>query len=83
MEEEGVLKLEYKNEALDERDFGSNDGAARSIKSRSPFKWKNPRSKDIFDWFDKSDKFANFKNCSLVYAKKGTTTIGSVLTKNA
>ena len=71
LEEYGVLKPEYKIEALDARDFVSDDGAARSIRSRSPFNWKKPRSKDFFGWLDESDKFANFKDCSFDYAKNG------------
>ena len=35
--EEGALKLQYEKEALDARDSGSDDGAASSIRSRSPF----------------------------------------------
>ena len=38
LEEEMTLKLEYEKEALDARDSGSEDGAALSIGSRSPFK---------------------------------------------
>ena len=35
--EEGALKLQYEKEALDARDSGSDDGAAPSKRSRSPF----------------------------------------------
>ena len=62
--EEGALKLQYEKEALDARDSVSDYGAANSIRSRSPFNWKSPKSKDVFGWPDQSDKFANFKDCS-------------------
>ena len=71
LEEEMTLKLEYEREALDARGSGSEDGAVLSIKSRSPFNWKSPRSKDVFGWLDKSDKFTNFKDCSLDHTRNG------------
>ena len=52
-------------------DSGSGDGAAPSIRSRSPFNWKSPRGKDIFGWLDQADKFANFKDCSFDHTKNG------------
>ena len=69
LQEEGVLKLEFEKEAPDTRDFASDDGAALSIRRQLPFNWKSPRSKDIFHWFDKSNKFANFKDCIFDYTK--------------
>ena len=71
LEKELTLKLEYEKKALDARDSGSDDGVALSIRSRSSFNWKSPRSRDVFGWLDNSDNFANFKNCSLDYAKNG------------
>ena len=65
--EEGALKLQYEKEALDARDFGSDDG----IRSRSPFNWKSPGSKDVFRCLDQSDKFANFKDCSFDHTENG------------
>ena len=70
-EEEGALKLKYEKEALDARDCVSDDGASLSIRRRSPFNWRSPRSKDVFGWLGKSDMFANFKDCSFDYAKYG------------
>ena len=61
-EEEGALKLKYEKEALDVRDCVSDDGASLSIRRRSPFNWRSPRSKDVFGWLGKSDMFANFKD---------------------
>ena len=55
LEEEGAHNLEYENGALDARDSGSVEGAALSIRSRSPFNWKCPRSKDVFGWLHKSE----------------------------
>ena len=46
-EENGVLILEYQKEALDINDFDSEDDAAPSLSSRSPFKWKEIRNRDI------------------------------------
>ena len=71
LEEEGALKLQYEKEALDARDSGSDDGAAPSIRSRFPFNWKSPKSKDVFGWLEQSDKFANFKDCSFDHTKNG------------
>ena len=71
LREEGALKLQYEKEALDARASGSGDGAAPSIRSRSPFNWKSPRGKDIFGWLDQADKFANFKDCSFDHTKNG------------
>ena len=71
LEEEMTLKLEYEKEALDARDSGSEDGAAISIRSQSPFNWISPRSKDVFGWLDKSDKFTNFKDCSSDHTRNG------------
>ena len=65
--EEGALKLQYEKEALDARDSGSDDG----IRSRSPFNWRSPGSKDVFRCLDQSDKFANFKDCSFDHTENG------------
>ena len=46
-EEEGALKLEYEKEALDVRAPNSDDRAAPSIRSISPFNWKTPKNKDV------------------------------------
>ena len=77
LEEEGALKLHYEKEALDARDSGSDDGAAPSIRSRSPFNWKSPGSQDVFGWLDQSDKFANFKYCSFDHTKKRARQLSS------
>ena len=46
-EEEGALKLECEKEALDARASDSDETAAPSIRSRSPFNWKTPKKKDV------------------------------------
>ena len=68
-EEEGALKLEYEKEALDARASDSDDSAAPSIRSRSPFSWKTPKNKDISGWLDNSDKFSNLHDYSFERAK--------------
>ena len=67
--EEGALKLEYKKEALDKRASGSDESAAPSIRSRSPFNWKTPKNKDVSGWLDSSDKFSNLHDYSFEPAK--------------
>ena len=47
LEQECGLKLEYRNFAFDAKCSGSDEGAALSIRSRSPFNWKRQR-RDIF-----------------------------------
>ena len=74
-EEEGALKLEYDKEALDARASDSDDSAATSIRSRSPFNWKTPKSKDVSCWLDNSDKFPNLNDYSFERSKTGSTTI--------
>ena len=56
-EEEVALKLEYEKEAVDARASDSDDSAAPSIRSRSPFIWKAPKNNDVSRWLDSSDKF--------------------------
>ena len=68
-EEEGALKLEYLKEALYSRASDSDDSAAPSIRSRSPFNWKTPKNKDVSGWLDYSDKFANLHDYSFELAK--------------
>ena len=68
-EEEGALKLEYEKEALDARASDSDESAAPSIRSRSPFNWKTPKNKDVSGWLDNSDKFSNLNNYSFERAK--------------
>ena len=68
-EEEGALKLEYEKEALDARASDSDDSAAPSIRSRSPFNWKTPKNKDVSGWLDNSDKFSNLHDYSFERAK--------------
>ena len=68
-EEEGALKLEYEKEALDARAPDSDEYAAPSIRSRSPFNWKTPKNKDVPGWLDISDKFSNLHDFSLERAK--------------
>ena len=68
-EEEGALKLEYEKEALDAREPDSDDSAAPSNRSRSPFNCKTPKNKDVSSWLDNSDKFSNLHNYSFERAK--------------
>ena len=68
-EEEGALKLEYEKEALDARASDSDDSAAPSIRSRSPFNWKTSKNKDVSRWLDNSDKFSNLHDYSFERAK--------------
>ena len=68
-EEEGALKLDYEKEALDARASDSDDSAAPSIRSRSPFNWKTPKNKDVSGWLDNSDKFSNLLDYSFERAK--------------
>ena len=68
-EEEGALKLENKKEALDARASDSDETAAPSIRSRSPFNWKTPKNKDVSGWLDISDKFSNVHDYSFERAK--------------
>ena len=68
-EEEGALKLEYEKEALAARAPDSDDSAAPSIRSRSPFNWKTPKNKDVSGWLDNSDKFYNLYDYSFERAK--------------
>ena len=44
-EEESALKLEYEKEALDARASDSDESAATSVRSRSPFNWKTRKTK--------------------------------------
>ena len=67
--EEGALKLEYENEALDARASDSDDSAIPSIRSRSPFNWKTSKNKDVSGWLDNSDKFSNLKDYGFERAK--------------
>ena len=67
--EEGALKLEYEKEALDARASDSDESAAPSVRSRSPFNWKTPKNKDVSGWLDNSDKFSNFHDYSFERAK--------------
>ena len=67
--EEGALKLEYEKEALDARASDSDESAAPSIRSRSPFNWKTPKNKDFSGWLDNSDKFSNLHDYSFELAK--------------
>ena len=67
--EEGALKLEYEKEALDARAPDSDDSAAPSIRSRSPFNWKTPKNKDVSGWLDNSNKFSNLYDYSFERAK--------------
>ena len=68
-EEEGALKLEYEKEALDARASDSDESAAASIRSISPFNWKTPKNKDVSGWLDNSDKFSNLHDYSFEPAK--------------
>ena len=68
-EEEGALKLEYEKEALDTKASDSDESAAPSIRSRSPFNWKTPKKKDVSSWLDNSDKFSNLHDYSFERAK--------------
>ena len=68
-EEEGALKLEYEKEALDARASDSDDSAAPSMRSRSPFNWKTPKNKDVSGWLDNSNKFSNLNDYSFERAK--------------
>ena len=68
-EEEGAHKLEYEKEALDARAPDSDDGAAPSIRRRSPFNWKTPKNKDVSGWLDNSDKFSNLHDYSFERAR--------------
>ena len=71
-EEEGALKLEYEKEALDARAPDSDDSAAPSIRSRSPFNWETPKIEDVSVWLDNSDKFSNLHDYSFERAKTRT-----------
>ena len=51
---EGALKLEYEKEALDARASDSDDSAAPSIRSRSPFNWKTSKN-NVSSWFNDSN----------------------------
>ena len=79
LEEEMNLKPKYEKEALDARDSGSGDGAAPSIRSRSPFNWKSLMGKDIFGWLDQAHKFASLKTVVLIIQRTVKKTIESVL----
>ena len=68
-EEEGALKMEYEKEALDARTSDSDESAAPSIRSRSPFNWKTPKNKDVSGWLDKSVNFSNLHDYSFERAK--------------
>ena len=68
-EEEGALKLEYEKEALDARASDSDDSAAPSVRSRSPFNRKTSENKDVSVWIDNSDKISNFHAYSFKRAK--------------
>ena len=60
-EEKGELK-EYEKEALDARASDSDDSAAPSIRSRSPFNWKTPKNKDVPGLLDHSDTISNLRD---------------------
>ena len=66
---EGELNLEYEKEALDARTSDSDDSAAPSIRSSSPFNWETPKNKDVSGWLDNSDKFSNLHDYSFERAK--------------
>ena len=68
-EEECALKLEYEKEALDARASDSDDSAAPSIRSRSPFIWITPKNKDVSGWLDNSEKFSNLHDYSFERVK--------------
>ena len=68
-EEQDALKLEYEKEAIDARASDSDDSAAPSILSRSPFNWKTPKNKDVSGWLDNSDKFSKLHDYSFERAK--------------
>ena len=68
-EEEGALKLEYKKKDLDATASDSDDSAASSIRSRSPFNWKTPKNKNVSGWPDNSVKFSNLHDYSFERAK--------------
>ena len=68
-EEEGALKLEYEKEDLDARASDSDDSAAPSIRSRSPFNLKTPKNKNVSGWLDNSNKFSNLHDYSFERAK--------------
>ena len=68
-EEEGALKLKYEKQALDARASDSDESAAPSIRSRSPFNWKTPKNKDVSGWLDNSDKFSKLHDYSFERAK--------------
>ena len=74
-EGEVVLKLEYEKEALYARASDSDDSAASSIRSRSPFHWKTPKNKDVSGLLDSSDKFSNLHDYSFQSAKTRIATI--------
>ena len=69
LSEEGALKLEYEKEALEARASDSDESAAPSIRSRSPFNWKTPKNKDVSRWLDNSDEFSNLHDYSFERAK--------------
>ena len=68
-EEEGALKLEYEKDALDARASDSDESAAPSIRSRTPFNWKTPKNNDVSGWLDNSDKFSKLHDYSFERAK--------------
>ena len=68
-EENGVLNLENQKEALDIKDIDSDDDKASSIRSRSPFKWKETKNRDVFSWLDRSDKPEKLHNHNCKHSK--------------
>ena len=68
-EEEGALKLEYEKEALDARASDSDESAAPSNRSWSPFNLKTPKNQDVSGWLDNSGKFSNLHDYSFELAK--------------
>ena len=50
-----ALKPDYEKQALDAEPDDSDDSAAPSIRSRSPFNWKTPKNKDFSGLLDNSD----------------------------
>ena len=56
LEEVCALKGQNEKEAFDARDSCFDDAARPSKKSRSPFNWNSPRSKDVFGGLDQTDK---------------------------
>ena len=78
LEEEGALKLQYKKEALDARDSGSNDGAAPRMKADCLSIGKVQRARTSSAGSTNQISLQTLKTVVLIIQRTVTKTIESV-----